>query len=727
MVYKIPELLSPAGNREAFEAAIAAGADAVYLGAGKFNARQNADNFSMQDLRAACRDAHLRRRKVYLTANTLVMPGEMDDAYRMVSDAAEAGVDAAIIQDVGLMNVLRHKLPQLELHASTQMNIRSEAGIEFAKKLGATRVTLARELSIEQIGDLAKTGMDLEVFVHGALCICQSGQCLLSSLIGGRSANRGQCAQPCRLPYSLVSSQGKKMSNLGDYLLSPHDLMGIELLSQLIDAKVASLKIEGRMKSAEYVSAVTHIYRQALDRAYVEKDSYQATDEEKDQLADAFSRGFSKAYLVGDNSNDMMGYKRPNNRGLVVGRVAGFKNGFVNVNLSQEIYVGDLLEVWTKKGRVTYEVTLADKIDIHSAELNIRGAVSINDRIFRVRSAKLAQSVKKRTACGMQSEPINISVRACLGEPLSITVSDNYGVEACAKGANVEAARTKALKREDIIEHVGRLGATPYVCNNWDIELSVGVGLGFSALHKLRKKAIELYEEKLLASLEKQRSESAKNAQILDTREDAAPSEIAHFVTRINSKSENIAFDLDSFKPGKNIGPKLYACNLESLKVWSSLGANFVWLSPELTLSQIKKLADDSPVPLGITVYGRQELMVSDHCFLMAMGPCNKKCKTCSRRLGEQLYLRDRKNYEFPVITDEQGRGHLYNSVVFDACHAIPDLMNAGVRAFAIDDTFLSDFDAEQQYYRARRAMQGKRVKKEEGTTAGNLFRNRKK
>ena len=726
MTRNIPELLAPAGNREAFEAAIASGADAVYLGAGNFNARQNADNFSMEDLQAACRDAHLRRRKVYLTANTLIMPGEMDEAFRMVSSAAEAGIDAAIIQDVGLMNVLRHKLPQLELHTSTQMNIRSEAGIEFAKRLGASRVTLARELSIEQIAELAKCGIDLEVFVHGALCICQSGQCLLSSLIGGRSANRGQCAQPCRLPYSLVNAQGKKMSDLGEYLLSPHDLMGIELLPQLIDAGVASLKIEGRMKSIEYVSTVTHIYREALDRAYVERESFQATDEEKDQLADAFSRGFSKAYLVGENGNEMMGYKRPNNRGLVVGRVSGFKNGFVHVNLTQEISVGDLLEVWTKKGRVTYEVTLADKIDERKAELNIRGAVSINDRIFRVRSAKLAQSVKERTERGMQSEQINISVRACLNEPLSITISDNYGIEASAQGAIVEAARTKALTREDIIEHVGRLGGTPYVCDNWEVELIEGVGLGFSALHKLRKKAIEAYEDALLASLDKQRSTAAKQAQVLDTRENAPQSEIAHFVTRLNSQSENIAFDLDSFKPGKNIGPKLYACNLESLKVWAALGANFAWLSPELTLAQIKKLADNSPLPLGITVYGRQELMISDHCFLMAEGPCAKNCSSCARRNGEQLYLRDRKNYEFPVTTDENGKGHLYNSVVFDACHAIPDLMNAGVRAFAIDDTLLNDFDAEQQYYRARRAMQGKRVKKEEGTTVGNLFRNRK-
>ena len=210
-----PELLAPAGNREAFEAALAAGADAIYLGVSEgFNARNNADNFSMEDLKAACRDARLRGRKVYLTANTLVMPGEMDQALSLVTTAAEQGIDAAIIQDVGLAQRLREEIPQLELHTSTQMNIRDEAGIEFARKLGFGRVTLARELSVEQIAKLAKLGMDLEVFIHGALCICQSGQCLLSSLIGGRSANRGVCAQPCRLPYAIVNGEGKQLSTL---------------------------------------------------------------------------------------------------------------------------------------------------------------------------------------------------------------------------------------------------------------------------------------------------------------------------------------------------------------------------------------------------------------------------------------------------------------------------------------------------------------------------------
>lgn len=197
--------------------------------------------------------------------------------------------------------------PELELHASTQLNVRGKRGIELATRLGCSRVTLARELSIEQIARLAELGVDLEVFVHGALCICQSGQCLLSSLIGGRSANRGLCAQPCRLPYKLVDEDGKTLAQEGQYLLSPKDLCGIGMVDRLIEADVASLKIEGRMKSPEYVSTVTATYREAIDRAWEDRASYEAADDAEDVLAEAFNRGFTQGYLAGERGNDMMG------------------------------------------------------------------------------------------------------------------------------------------------------------------------------------------------------------------------------------------------------------------------------------------------------------------------------------------------------------------------------------------------------------------------------------
>lgn len=712
-----PELLAPAGNREAFEAALAAGADAIYLGAGSFNARRNADNFDIDDLRAACRDAHLRGACVYLTANTLVFPGEMDDVLSMVTDAAEAGIDAAIVQDVGLMSALRRELPELELHASTQMNVRGKRGIELAGRLGCSRVTLARELSIEKIAELAELGVDLEVFVHGALCICQSGQCLLSSLIGGRSANRGLCAQPCRLPYRLVDADGRKLADEGQYLLSPRDLCGIEMIDRLIEADVASLKIEGRMKSPEYVSTVTAIYREAIDRAWEDVASYEVEPGAKDTLAEAFNRGFTQGYLAGERGNDMMGYRRPNNRGVTVGRVTGYSAGKVKLAASTEIAVGDLLEFWISKGRVTYTVESSDTLKGETKYLGVREPVSVGDRVFRVRSAKLAADAQGRTETGMKI-PVSIDVRMRKGAPLEITVHDSAGHEARALGPVVEEARTKAVTREDVIDHVGRLGATPFSCASWDIMLDEGVGIGFSALHKTRTAALEAFEETLLEA----RTKPALRVGSVDITRVPDHSDMAPFATIIRFDDTNIACTLEQFEPGCAIGPRMYATNVEAICTWAALGATFVWLSPELTLHQMKLLADESPVPLGVIVIGSQELMVSDHCFLMAQGPCDERCGTCERRLTPR-FLEDRKGYRFPVTTDLRGCGHIYNAVPLDVAHAIGDLLRAGIRGFAVDATLMTEGEAEHALNRVRSGLNGTKVAKLPDTTTGHLFR----
>lgn len=713
-----PELLAPAGNRAAFEAALGAGADAIYLGAGAFNARRNADNFGPDDLRAACRDAHLRGARVYLTANTLVFPGEMDEACQTVAQAAEAGIDAAIVQDVGLMSVLRRDLPELELHASTQLNVRTKHGVEIAELLGCSRVTLARELSIEKIVELAKLGVDLEVFVHGALCICQSGQCLLSSMIGGRSANRGLCAQPCRLPYKLVDADGTRLSDAGQYLLSPRDLCGIEVVEQLIKADVASLKIEGRMKSPEYVSSVTAIYREAIDRAWVEEDFYEATQEEKDTLAEAFNRGFTTAYLTGERGNEMMGYKRPNNRGVAAGRVAGYSAGKVKLSAMTDIVPGDLLEFWTSKGRVTYTVGERDGLKGQTKYLAVREPVSVGDRVFRVRSAALARSAADRTERGMRI-PISIDVVMRIGEPLVVRVRDVAGHVAEATGPVIESARTKAVTREDVIDHVGRLGGTPFTCDDWDIELDEGVGIGFSALHRVRKEALAAFEDVVLG----EREQPHPAAMRVDIDRVADTSDMAPFATAIDFADTTIANELDDFEPGRAIGPRLYATNIDAIRTWAALGASFVWLSPELTLHQMKLLADESPLPLGLVVIGRQELMVSDHCFLMAQGPCDGQCGRCERRHGAMSCLEDRKGYRFPVTTDVQGRGHIYNAVPLDVAHAIGDLLRAGVRGFAVDATLMGDGEAEHALNRVRQGLNGTKVDKVPDTTTGHLFR----
>ena len=309
------ELLAPAGSMESLHAAVTAGADAVYLGASQFNARNSADNFTLESLKVACDYAHLRGVKVYLTLNTVVLPSELPDALELARQAFRAGVDAFIVQDVGIAAEISRTLPEARLHISTQMNIHDKDGLRAVAALGAKRVTLARELSLEEIAELAKLanelGIELEAFGHGALCICYSGQCFMSSLIGGRSANRGRCAQACRLPYTLHNrALRKNLPAPGEHLLSPKDLCTVELLPELIKAGVSSLKIEGRMKSPDYVKNVVGVYRSVLDRALAyENEALRAefdcgsvelpvaektlsprpTEEEKQVLSEAFS------------------------------------------------------------------------------------------------------------------------------------------------------------------------------------------------------------------------------------------------------------------------------------------------------------------------------------------------------------------------------------------------------------------------------------------------------
>src|SRR5580698_6036868 len=269
-IRRLPELLAPAGDWECAKAAVENGADAIYFGLDKFNARMRAHNFTEADLPKLMAFLHRRGVKGYVTFNTLVFENEIADAQHYLRSIIAAGVDAAIVQDVGICRLIRKISPDFPIHASTQMTITSATGVEFARELGAGLVVLARECSIAEINKIPAGTLPLEVFVHGALCVAYSGQCLTSEALGGRSANRGECAQACRMPYDLISD-GKQVP-LGDrrYLLSPQDLAGLEVLPDLIRAGVTSLKIEGRLKSPEYVASVTRVYRQALDRAMAE-------------------------------------------------------------------------------------------------------------------------------------------------------------------------------------------------------------------------------------------------------------------------------------------------------------------------------------------------------------------------------------------------------------------------------------------------------------------------
>lgn len=520
------ELLAPAGNMAALHAAVAGGADAVYLGLETFNARRGADNFTLETLREACDFAHLRGVSIYVTMNTIILPDEVGEALECVRQAYRAGADGFIVQDIGLAAEISRTLPEASLHLSTQMNTHNLAGVRAAARLGAERITLAREVSLDEIALLcaaaAEEGMEVEVFAHGALCVCYSGQCFMSSMIGGRSANRGMCAQACRLPYELQNKAlQKSLPSPGDHLLSPQDLCTVDRVDDLVAAGVASLKIEGRMKSPEYVFAVTSVYRKALDAALA-KENAAITDADRDRLTDAFSRGFTTAYLDGKRGNDIMSYQRPNNRGLFLGRVDEVRDGAAYLKSAHALTEGDVLEFWTRKGNGTLTLgpVRTDKKGRYHLPLEGKTrTVKAGDRVFRVRSAEAAFEDDAReprvplvgTATLHIGEPLRMEFhpaaeadiegapRTTLAVARRLQAAFPDGVSGVAEGAPVEAARTRAVSFDDVAAHIDRLGNTPYQLVNLTIDMDDGVGIGFSALHGVRAAALDVLTEALTA------------------------------------------------------------------------------------------------------------------------------------------------------------------------------------------------------------------------------------
>ena len=485
-------------------AAVTAGADAVYLGLDEFNARRNAGNFTLDNLAQACDYAHLRGVSVYVTLNVEILPSEIDRALQLARSAYLAGADAFIVQDVGLAAELHRSLPQAPLHISTQMNIHNAAGIAAVAQFGARRITLARELSLTEIADLsalaAEFGMEVECFAHGALCICYSGQCLMSSMIGGRSANRGLCAQACRLPYELHSATSDgALEAPGEHLLSPRDLCTVDLLGELASAGVASLKIEGRMKSPEYVHEVVSVYREVLDT----KGS--ATDGHRARLAEAFSRGFTTAYLEGKRGNDIMSYGRPNNRGVFVGRVSRVADGVAAIVPEKPLHHGDVVEFWTNRGHFAATVDDAQPGKRGEVLISVDRKTGKGDRVFRVRNA--AAVFENDELC--PRIPVSGLVVLRIGERAYMRFETCDGAHhAEVWGDTVESARTKPITGSDVQDHVNRLGQTPFAfecaCADGSIALQVeldeGVGMGFSQLHRLRAEALDRLEREMLAS-----------------------------------------------------------------------------------------------------------------------------------------------------------------------------------------------------------------------------------
>lgn len=499
------ELLAPAGSWEALEAAVNAGADAVYMGGKFFGARAYASNFDKEEMAKAVYFAHMHHVRIYITVNTLVDDSELEELADYLMFLNNVGVDGIIVQDLGVIRLARKIVPELPLHASTQMTITNSSGVDFAVAAGMERSVLARELSLKEIEAACSRGTEIETFIHGALCVCYSGQCLMSSLIGGRSGNRGRCAQPCRLPYRLLNSKGDDMlegKDAGQYLLSPKDMNTLEILPQLIESGVVSYKIEGRMKRPEYVAIVVDAYRRAMD-SYLAGD-YSVPAEDFANIEQIFNRDFTTAYMVNRPGREMMSDRRPNNRGVLVGRVLKLdkqRNKAV-IKLDKELHLGDGLEFWvTVGGRVGTTVTemLSKGESVSSAAsgeqvtIDVPKGVRLNDRVFRTLDSKLMSyaqqffgpDAKKRIA-------VDAVVTAHIGQPMTVTLTDEDGnIGYGETDFIVEEARKRALDYAVVHKQLDRMGTTEYFLNSLNVELDDNVMVPMSEMNEARRMACE--------------------------------------------------------------------------------------------------------------------------------------------------------------------------------------------------------------------------------------------
>lgn len=506
-----PELLAPAGDWEALRAAVANGADAVYFGLSAFNARARAHNFTLDELPEVMAFLHARNVRGFVTLNVLIFSDEMEEATKFVIACANAGVDAVIVQDFGLVTLIRAIAPTLPVHASTQMTLTEPRGIEFVKRLGVERVVLARELSLEDIRKVtAGTDTPVEVFVHGALCVAYSGQCLTSEALGGRSANRGQCAQACRLPYEmLVDGQPR---DLGDkaYLLSPQDLAAYELIQPLIEAGVISFKIEGRLKGGPYVAATTKMYRSAIDAA-LESHEFEPTRRAELDLAQTFSRGLTHGFLDGVNHQVLVRGRFPKSRGIRVGRVTGFHRREVQIDPAEAvpdlIKAGDGLlfdigtpEVQEPAGRAW----TVRRTDSHYSVTFESGAVDF-DRIpvgcdvWKTDDPELKKRLTQTFSQDKPArrQPVTAVLGGNVGGPLTLTLSTDSGMSASTMWPGpLEVATKRATTPDEMRDQLARLGNTPFELAGLTTALPPGVLVPKSVLNDLRRQAAVELESK---------------------------------------------------------------------------------------------------------------------------------------------------------------------------------------------------------------------------------------
>ncbi len=673
------ELLAPAGDLETCKVALLAGADAVYIAGKNFGARAFSKNFTDEELCEAINYAHVRGKKVYITVNTIVYNEEMNEAIDYIKYLYEIHADALIIQDLGLLRYVREKFPDFEVHASTQMNIYDVKGALALQQLGVKRVVLARETPLEVVQKIAELSIETEIFIHGALCFCASGNCLMSYAIGKRSGNRGKCAQPCRKKYTLLEDEIKQNAN--ESLLSMKDLNTIDKIDQIIGAKVTSLKIEGRMKSKEYVYAVVSSYRKTID-AYYQTKKIKINPIINERLLVTFNREFTKGYLFKEKNHLLTNIKTVNHQGLPIGKVIRSTKNYVEIKLSHPLRINDAIRIVGEEeiGFIVNKM-FVNSIDVKEAttdeivKIPIQKYIKTGSIVVKTKDAE----IEKETKILLEEEKIKEDVVATLfihyqEEAKLILKTKKIQVE--VNGPILNETSNKQVDELFFEERLNKTKDTPFIFKKIIIDYDKIAYISVKDINELRRKAIQALEEKIKISFQRQMvpymeepkypktSEYSFEA-IVHTKEQYDickekgieviysdfQSELENEPRLINVSSRGIVQNIGNLFDGCTCSSYLNVVNNEAIKMLVAMGASKIYLSNELEVGQLpsfSKIAKE--VDLGIMVYGKMDLMVTKHCFISKLkGETSKHCNQCK---NHQYELMDEYHNKMRVFTD---------------------------------------------------------------------------
>ena len=679
----MPELLSPVGNMECLMAAINGGCDAVYLAGKAFGARGFAGNFNRDELVEAVRICHLYDVKVYVTVNTLIYDNEVESFLKYIDFLHSVSVDAVIMQDIGMIDLVRKTYPNLEIHASTQANIHNLEGVKFCESIGIKRVVLARETPYELIKEIKeKCHAQIETFVHGALCMSYSGECLMSALIGNRSGNRGTCAQCCRQPYSLEINN-KKVDD--GYLLSTKDLNTLSNIGKLIDIGVDSLKIEGRMKRPEYVYLVTSMYRKAIDN-YKKYGETRISKTDILELKKMFNREFTSGFIFGEDNDNFVNTFRPNHLGIEIGRVIDYKNGYVYIKLNNELIINDGIRIIgeddngcivTNMFKNNERITCGLSGDV--IRILYKDYVSVGSKVLKTTDYFQIKSIEEKIKINKKISVYGKCI-VKIGYPIKLVLScGKYSVE-CESDFIVESAMKSVTTENRICEQLNKLGDSVYVFSKLDLICDSDVFIPINKLNELRRKCVDLLNEKRLYKIEYVKKvydvelpdfdKCFKKSMLISNYEDYSDKYDLVYVNdeevynkisrdncvlklpRINEHLKDyscklLVSDLGSIYKYKNNNIdtdfSLNVTNSYSAAFLHSYGVNKITLSCELDYKQIKNLIDiykeryNKHPNLEVIIEANVEAMV---CKYNMLSNYNKSSGYLVDRFGNKYYIK---------------------------------------------------------------------------------------